>query len=82
MATPSDLDECEARSPITDLEWFLDTFHRLPSVVEDNHQWQHFAETIRQRLFSSPTIEHNLVPTFPVAAGPLGPCGSTSACSH
>jgi hypothetical protein len=51
ISTPSELEEREARSTIIELEWFLDTFHCLLSVLEDNSQWQHFADTIRQQLF-------------------------------
>jgi hypothetical protein len=50
LSTPSQLEEWEASSMLIELEWFLNTFHGLPSVLEDNLAWQPFAETIRQQL--------------------------------
>src|SRR6266852_3375566 len=47
--TPSQLEDGEATFEIIGLEWFLDTFRDLPSVLEDDLHWQHFAETIRQQ---------------------------------
>jgi hypothetical protein len=49
--TPSQLEDWDATSTIIGLEWFLDTFRCLPSVLDDDIHWQHFADTIRQQLF-------------------------------
>ena len=51
---PSQLEEWEATDPIETLAWFIDTFSGLPSVLEDQRQWQHFAETIRHQIISYP----------------------------
>jgi AbiV family abortive infection protein len=50
LYSPSLLDASEARSTVLGLEWSLETFRNLPSLLEDEHQWAPFAETIRQRL--------------------------------
>jgi hypothetical protein len=55
LSTPSQLGEQEACSTVLDLEWFLEAFHDLPSLLEDDHQWVPFAKTIRQRLSRLPS---------------------------
>jgi hypothetical protein len=50
LSTPSQLGEQEARSAVLALEWSLEAFHDLPSLLEDDRQWVPFAKTIRQRL--------------------------------
>jgi AbiV family abortive infection protein len=54
LSLPSQLEEQEARSTVLGLEWSLEVFRDLPSLLEDEHQWAPFAKTIRQRLSNLP----------------------------
>jgi hypothetical protein len=54
LSLPSQLEEQQARSTIIGLEWSLDVFRDIPSLLEDDHHWAPFAKTARQRLLHLP----------------------------
>ena len=50
MSPGNRVEECDARVSILGLEYFLEEYAALPTVVGDDQQWRDFAERVRNGL--------------------------------